>query len=332
MFCTNCGNNLGVSDNFCGKCGKAVPHENSSNPESEEHKEPTYRKPVAEREPYIPPATPVRSKSSETKDQKKKEKMREELKEILEKSKGAEVTDSELNESEFWLRQYVDLMYDIGQTEWQREQKLKENPKGFHLEGKGYTCFICGNSVSDQETWYDKHGVKCLICQKAIDENIIPETTASDKDSWYSALDLEHSFFINRYGLRRLVKEGILKPRIIPVSTGRPRCQIFLIADHKDILPPKELTKWPLVKFQKDGQDWYHSEPWLYHANPMEVLKDYKILDYMKNLKETEIQKDIHDLSFQLPEGAKHIMKVNCIDKTKPCIPDKPKTDTGSLP
>ncbi len=243
--------------------------------------------------------------------------MKAELKDILEKHAGREVTESELNESEFWLKQYAEVMYDIGLTEWKRKEKLKEFPKGFHLEGQGYTCAICRNSVSDQETWYDEHGVKCMVCQKAINDKIIPASVASDEDSWYSILDFEHSFFINRYGVRRLVKEGLLKPRIIPNASGRPHCQVFLIDDQKDVLPPKKLTKWPLIKFKKDGEDWYHSEPWIYHTNPMEALKDYKILGYMKTLTEKEVQKDIHDLSFQLPVGANHIMKVDCIDLTQ---------------
>lgn len=329
MFCTNCGYNLETGDKFCGQCGKAVRVSPVSKPSLEPENVPVKMpsKPILkETPPYIPPVIP-KNKTSEAKRQKTQEKLKAELKEILEKSAGREVSESELNESEFWLKQYADLMYRIYQTDQERQQKLKENPKGFHLEGQGYSCAICGKSVSDQETWYDKHGVKCLVCQKAIDDKIIPATAASDKDCWYSVLDFEHSFFINRYGVRRLVKEGLLKPRIIPSSTGRPHCQIFLIADQQDVLPPKELTKWPLVKFQRDGQDWYHSEPWIQHSNPVEVLKGYKILDYMQTLKETEIQKNIHDLSFQLPAGAKHIMQVDCLDETKPKSQDNTKTE-----
>jgi hypothetical protein len=327
MFCTSCGNKLESDDKFCGQCGKAVRVQPVRKPDIEPERIPEKipKEPIL-KEPYIPPIVSKHIPSG-TKWQKAEEKRKAELKVLLEKSAGREVTDSELNESEFWLKQYADLIYRIYQTDQRRQEKLKENPKGFHLEGQGYSCAICGRGVSDQETWYDQHGVKCLICQKAIDDKVIPETAASDKDSWYSVSDFEHSFFINRYGVRRFVKEGLLKPRIIPAPNGRPHCQIFLIEDQKDVLPPKKLTEWPLVKFKQDGEDRYHSEPWLYHANPMEVLKDYKILDYMKNLKETEIQKDIHDLSFQLPEGAKHIMHVNCIDKTKPDSPAEKKTE-----
>jgi hypothetical protein len=40
--------------------------------------------------------------------------------------------------------------------------------------------------------------------------------------------------------VRRFVKEGLLKPRIIPSASGRAHYQLFLIEEHKDILPPKK--------------------------------------------------------------------------------------------
>ena len=62
---------------------------------------------------------------------------------------------------------------------------MKDNPRGFHLEGIGYTCFICRNSISNEETWYDKWGIKCSTCQKAIDKKIIPASVAKNENSWY---------------------------------------------------------------------------------------------------------------------------------------------------
>lgn len=320
MFCTNCGNKLNEEDKFCGQCGTSVRRQQVSKAEPVEHvaKQSVYKEPVMKREVPAPPIEMVKSYRPTTRDEEKREKQRTELKVLLEKNAGREVTESELNEAELWMHNYARLMLELGEKELLREEQLKKNPKGFHLEGQGYSCFICGGSVSDKETWYDKYGIKCLVCQKAIDDKIIPATAASDKDSWYTILDLEHSFFINRYGVRRFVKEGLLKPRVVPGPSGRPHYQMFFIEDNKDVLPPKKLTEWPMVKFQKDGEDWYHSEPWFNYADPKEVLKGYKILDYMQKLKEAEIQKTVHDLSFQIPTGARSIMKINCIDSNKP--------------
>jgi len=321
MFCTNCGNKLNSGDNFCGKCGRAVSVQGVERIKSvpEKIERPTFNKePIVDTPKYTPPPiSQSRNKTTELKSEKRREELRAELRKLLEKQYKREITNTELFEAEHWLRGYAEFVGDFGVKEYKRQEKLKENPKGFHLEGQGYTCFICGNSVSNEQTWYDKHGIKCLVCQKAIDDKIIPATAASNKDSWYSAYDIEHSFFINRHGLRRLVKEGLLKPSIVLGSSGRSHVQLFFIDDNKGILPPKKLTEWPLVKFQKDGQDWYHSEPWFVYKDPIETLKDYKILDYIKTLQEHEILKSAPDLSFQLPNGAKSIFKINYINKDK---------------
>lgn len=322
MFCTKCGQSLEVGDNFCGQCGKAISHIQSSAKENPEikPKQPVFQKPIVQRQPeYAPPQVkshPIKTKEPEA--EKKKDELQAELKELLEKKKGREVTDQELFEAEHWLQSYAKLLCDLAQKDYQRKIKLDENPKGFHLEGEGYSCFICSRSVSNEETWYDKYGIKCLICQSAIDKKIIPATAASDKDSWYSSLDLERSFFINRWAIKRFVKEGLLKPRIIPGLAGGTHYQLFLMKDHQGVLPPKKLIEWPMVKFQKDGEEWYHSEPWLLHADPKEVLKGYKILEYLKTLKEKEINESFPQLSFQIPKEARSVMKINHVEKKPP--------------
>ncbi len=325
MFCTHCGNNLESIDNFCGKCGKAVRSAQAPKIEQLQAKTepPAYQKPIIHKQPEYtpPPITLSRNKTKEAKTEKKREELRAELKVLLEKEQGREITDQELFESENWLRGYAELMLDLGIKEAQRQEKLIENPKGFHLEGEGYSCFICHSSISKEETWYDKHGIKCLTCQSAIDKKIIPSTAASDKDSWYTTHDFEHHFFINRHGVRKLVKEGLLKPRIVPDSGGGTHYQLFLIEDHKDILPPKKLTEWPTVKFQKDGEDWYTSEPWIMHADPKEVLKGYKILELLGTLEEKHINKSFGQLSYQLNKSAKSMLKVDYIEPKAPKSP-----------
>lgn len=315
MFCTNCGQKLEIQDNFCSQCGKAVRRAETT----ELEKPKTYSKPVIEKvttQPtpeYTPPSTPLRNKSSESKDQKKREEHRAELRRLLEKEQGREITDQELFEAEHWLTSYAELMLDLGIKEVKRQDKLKENPKGFHLEGEGYSCFICGTTVSNEQTWYDKYGIKCLTCQSAIDKKIIPATVASDKDSWYSTHDFEHSFFITKHGVKKLVKEGLLKPRIIPGSNY----QLFLIKDNRDVLPPKKLTQWPTVKFEKDGEEWLQSEPWFMHNDPKEVLKEYKILDYYGVLEPKHVKQSFPQLSFQINKAARSMLKVNSIDQKK---------------
>lgn len=330
MFCTNCGNKTHTEDNFCGNCGKAIQRVAVSEVEKQSPKiEPKYTPPVYKEPVYTPPPVQPsrRNSQSDAKAEKKKEERKEELRKLLEKERGREITDHELFEADLWLTNYAKIMYDFAQTDFRRKRKLEENPKGFHLEGKGYTCFVCHNSVSDEETWYDENGIKCLTCQDALDKNIIPASVITNRESWYSVSDFESSFFMKSNAVRRFVKEGLLKPRIIPNASGKTHFQLFLIEDHEGILPPKEVTKWPVVRFKKDDKYRYHSEPWFMHKDPKEVLGDYKILEYMATLKENEIKQSYPDLSFEMHAGSESILKIDYIDE-KPEEPVKEESTT----
>ena len=205
------------------------------------------------------------------------------FKKIFEKQTGKEVSWEYAQKGAYNLTAFAELLYKQANIEHQRKLKLKEIPKGFHLEGNGYTCMICGNYISNEETWYDKWGVKCLICQKAIDKRLIPGSIAKNKKNWYSVYDLEDRFNIDKYGMKQFIKAGILKPRIVPNNNGTPHVYIFLIKDNADTLPPKKLTESKLVKeVKEDGTEWFHSEPWYKFANPFEHLKGYKIMDYLQ--------------------------------------------------
>ncbi len=214
----------------------------------------------------------------------------QEFKDIYEKEQGREISWQEASEMAHSMLGFAKIIYDLAEKEFHYKQRLKKEPKGFHLEGKGYTCVICHNSMSDQETWYDKFGLKCLVCQKAIDKKIIPGSVVKNAESWYSTYDLESRFNIDRHILKKFIKEGILKPKVVLNDTGKPRVQIFLIKDNKDTLPPKKLTDSQMLKETKDGKDWYHSEPWYRFVDPEVALKGYKLLDYLRVVK--EVKKD----------------------------------------
>lgn len=183
------------------------------------------------------------------------------------------------------------MIYNFWVKDQRRKKKLEEFPKGFHLEGVGYTCSVCRDSISNEETWYDKYGIKCLVCQKAIDKKIIPVTVAKNSESWYSKYDLESYFNIDRHAINRFIKAGILKPCIIPNPSGRPHAYVFLIKDNKDTLPPKKLIESRMVKEIIDGKDWFRMEPWYKFDDPHEALKDYKIMNYLRVVTERKENK-----------------------------------------
>jgi hypothetical protein len=210
----------------------------------------------------------------------------QEFKEIYKREHGKELSDKEACEGAQSLTNFAELCFEMYKKDCVNKIKLDKKPKGFYLSELGdgtYSCLICHDYISGESGWYDKHGPKCLLCQKAINKKIIPASVARNDNIWYSQYDFESRFNINRHVMKRFVKEGVLKPRIVSASTGKPHVYLFLIKDNKDTLPPKKLTESKMIsEVKEDGKEWYHLEPWYKFVDPFEALKDYKIMDYMR--------------------------------------------------
>ncbi len=193
--------------------------------------------------------------------------------------------EGEKYRDEKWnLEQMSKFAKEWEEKEKARAEKLEANPKGFHLDGAGYTCFVCGNTTPEGDNWYDEWGIKCLVCQKAIDEGEIPPHIAKDKECWYSTYELESRFNIKSPTWRKWVRDGVVKERAVSYYGNGVHAHIFLIDDNKDFLPPKKLTESQSFVETKDGKQWCHSEPWYKQADPRERLKGYKIIDFLKFL------------------------------------------------
>jgi len=212
----------------------------------------------------------------------------QEMKDILEKRGGKEVTWTEASDASTRLSGLMELLLKHAQEDWMREQKLKEYPKGFSLGGVGYSCFICGQGTSLNGNWYDKYGIKCMVCQDSINRKEIPASLSKDKESWYSKYDLEGSFNLKAPTLRGWIKRGIIKARTLTYNGKGIHYQVFLIKDNKGFLPPKHMVKNQFVSEEIDGKIWHHSEPWYKFVDPFEHLKDYGIMKYMSY---TEVEK-----------------------------------------
>lgn len=210
----------------------------------------------------------------------------EELRKILKKKKGEEVSVEEAREAAESLARFAELMYEFWVKDRRRAEKLKEHPNGYTLDGFGYNCFICGGSTPADGNWYDKWGIKCLVCQRAVNRKEIPPSLAKFKDSWYSKWELESRFNLTAPVLRRWVKEGIMKARVITNEKGKVHAQLFLLKDNREFLPPKKMVESRLVREDKDGQIWHRSYPWYRFVDPFEHLKGYKIMDHMQRTTE----------------------------------------------
>lgn len=204
------------------------------------------------------------------------------MKDLLEKKGGREYSWDEATEATRNLAGLYEVMYDCWREDQHRLRKLKDQPKGFVLDGVGYTCHICGNNTREGANWYDKYGIKCPICQEAINRKEIPGSLAKNKDSWYSKYELESDFNLKGPILRDWIKKGIIKARTVTNNGKGVHYQLFLLKDNPGFFPPKKLVKSQLVKETKDGQEYFHLEPWYRFVDPLEHLKDYGIVKYLR--------------------------------------------------
>lgn len=118
-----------------------------------------------------------------------------------------------------------------------RKKRLEKEPKGFAIPAdETYSCHICFTHINSSNGWYDKYGFKCLDCQRATDEGILPPEVFEDRDSWYTDWHIENEYYIQRITIKKLVQQGELKPRIVTDPTGRHHAYVFMALENNDFL------------------------------------------------------------------------------------------------
>jgi alpha-amylase/alpha-mannosidase (GH57 family) len=167
----------------------------------------------------------------------------QEFKDIFEQEYGRKLTMQEASDAAHNLVGFFDLLQTMERKERYRKERLKEYPKGYHLTDGIYSCCICEVQVSGEGSWYDKNGIKCLLCQRAVEKRIVPAQACSDSESWYSLYDLMHWYGIHTATARKFVREGKLKARIVPRNDGKPYFYVFMIKDNPSLKNPKPHTE-----------------------------------------------------------------------------------------
>ena len=160
----------------------------------------------------------------------------EEFKEIYKKEYGKELSDAEASESANNLVGFFKLIWDCSIRDAKRKRQLKKEPEGFHIIDGTYNCLVCGCSVTGDQSWYDQWGVKCLLCQKALKESVIPGFACKDHNSYYKMWELKDKFKIHPQTARKLVRQGELKARIVTTADGKPHEYIFLKKENPHLI------------------------------------------------------------------------------------------------
>ncbi len=206
----------------------------------------------------------------------------EKIRKILEKERGGPVSEMEVEENQRFLKLLAEIAIDQAETEHQWRLRLKENPKGFQLDGEGRNCPICNRAMGKGNGWYDKYGLKCVICQKALMDHIIPASLLKNKDSFYTETELSIFFNMEKKVLNCWIKEGIVSVRVIKDLDDRIYMRLFLLKDNKNFFPPKKLLKGGVHIEEKEGRQFYVFGRWYDYCDPLKVIGNYGIAKYLK--------------------------------------------------
>lgn len=139
------------------------------------------------------------------------------FKDICEKDGIKYDTEEEYKEAARNLYSFVKLSYELAREQLSWEKRLEKEPQGFWLDSEGRTCYVCHTNVSGQ-IWFDKWGLKCANCQSAFRKKVFPGYILKDRDNNKHVTDsqLGWKFGLHNQTIKKLVRLGLLKPRIIP--------------------------------------------------------------------------------------------------------------------
>src|SRR3989339_989932 len=190
-------------------------------------------------------------------------------------------TPGEEKERERKMTAIYEMIFGAVLEERKFEEKLKDLPNGFSImDGKSYNCCICDMYVKDEELWYDKWGKKCLACQDAVDRNIIPENICKIHKTRYTDFELDIYFKLEIRTIKKLIRQNVLKVRIIPKSGFR----VFLLEENIDVLPPKNILKSIYIPVEGD-KNAISLVPWYEVKDPKKILGKYKIWPHLTALR-----------------------------------------------
>lgn len=170
--------------------------------------------------------------------------------------KGQEMTDQEAYESASNFQGFVELIYELGMKEAKRKARLKKEPEGFPVDGQ-YSCRVCGDSINAETGWWDWYGQKCLLCQKAIKDGVIPTYICEHRDSYYPMWKLTSDLKVRTPAIKKLIKEGRLHPREILNNEGKVHCYIFLKKENPELVEKHNPARKSYDRYKKrENERW----------------------------------------------------------------------------
>lgn len=120
-----------------------------------------------------------------------------------------------------------------------RKRRLEKEPDGFILnDGNiGYTCGICSESISGDNTWWDLKGIRCLDCQRNLKDGVIPLEIFEDDyghDVFVKRWQLKSNYGIYSASIKKLQSDGKLKGRDLKREDGTVYETLYVVSENED--------------------------------------------------------------------------------------------------
>jgi hypothetical protein len=180
------------------------------------------------------------------------EKAIDEFQAIHKKKFGTELSRQDAYESAQNLINLFKILWECDRKEKRRKYRLRTEPDGFPVDGT-YSCIVCGTQINETTGWYDQYGQKCFPCRRAIKEKVIPSFVCKNRDSYYITWQLKSDFNIHPQTARKLIRQGVLKARIITYDSGQPYEYLLLKKENPQLIDPDR--KSPAMKSYHRNRD-----------------------------------------------------------------------------
>ncbi|MFA6608299.1 MAG: hypothetical protein WCT07_00060 [Candidatus Paceibacterota bacterium] len=164
--------------------------------------------------------------------------LREKYREEFKDKTDHEITDGEADEGMDNLVALFEILWEMHREDVLRKRRLKKEPDGYALDNN-YSCTVCGNSINSTNGWYSKHGATCFPCKRALDDGTVPAFVPHQRDSYFKSWNLKDTFKITHPMMKKHIKEGKLKARLILSDNGRVHEYIFLKKENLGLIDRK---------------------------------------------------------------------------------------------
>ena len=103
--------------------------------------------------------------------------------------------------------------------------------------------------------WWDLNGIKCLDCQRNINESIIPAEICDNDKLWIKDWQFQSDYDIHPSTRRKLIRTGLLHGRDLKRDNGSIYYTVYLVNENLEFLKKYPKKRKENVEFIAVGKN-----------------------------------------------------------------------------